>query len=184
MKKTFIYRFLIITSRPVWLVVLVVIYFLFQYAFNGMFSISISHLKNISGGYSIPDMNFYYSAEQLHELFNHFGKVGLSEYLQLQWVDMFYPVSYSLLISSLLFIAFSSIKKLQWVIYLPFVAAIFDYLENFTLRYLAKLYPDFVNGMAHFAAFCTAWKWIFICLSIIFVIIGFFRWFIKKISKK
>ncbi len=183
MKKNFAYRLLEKTSKPVWLTVLIALYLLFQYVFNGMFSVSTTHLKEISGGYSIPDLWFYYTPEQLHETFRHFGSAGISEYLKLQWIDMIYPLVYSLLLASLLFIAFRN-RKWKGTIYLPFVAAFFDYFENFTLRYLATSFPDFSNGLAHFAAFCTAWKWIFVYLSILFVLFGLIRWLILRFSHK
>ena len=175
MKKNFLLRLLEKTTKPIWLSAIIILYFLFQYAFNGMFSVSTANIKEISGGYAIPDLLFYYSPVQLHDLFTHFGEAGITEYLTLQWIDMIYPLVYSLLISTLLFLAF---KKLKWqgTIYLPFVAALFDYLENFSLRYIASSFPGFSNGVAHLAAFCTAWKWIFVYLSILFILFGLFRW--------
>lgn len=179
MKKNFLYRFLNTTSRPVWLTIIVVTYIVMQFAFNGMFDFSTSHLKEVSGGYAIPDLSFYYSPGQLHDLFNHFGKSGLNEYMHIQLIDMFYPLVYALLLSGLLFIAYRN-SKFYWVIYLPFIASVFDYLENFMLRFLALSYPDFNDGVAHFAAFCTAWKWIFVYISILFVIAGAIKLLIKK----
>lgn len=182
MKKNVVYRLLEKSSKPVWLTLLIALYLLFQYAFNGMFSVSASHLKEISG-YAIPDMWFYYTPEQLHETFRHFGNAGIAEYLTLQWIDMIYPLVYSTLLASLLFIAFRN-GKWRWTIYLPFVAAFFDYFENFTLRYLATSFPGFSTGLAHLAAFCTAWKWIFVYLSILFVLFGFIRWLFLRFSHK
>ena len=179
MKKDFLYRTLNTTSKPVWLTIILVAYIVMQYAFNGLFDFSTSHLKEVSGGYSIPDLFFYYSPEQLHDLFHHFGKSGLTEYMHLQLIDMFYPLVYSILLSSLLFIGYRHSKR-YWVIYFPVIASVFDYLENFTLRFLALSYPAFNNSVAHFAAFCTAWKWIFVYISILFLITGSFKWLIKK----
>ncbi len=172
MKTKFPYPLLEKTSKPLWLIVILAVYIFFQFAFNGLFGVSMGHLKQISGGVSIPDLHFYYTAEFLQNLFTAYGKNGIEEYLQLQLVDMVYPLVYGLLLSTLLYISFKN-SKMYYLIYFPFAATVFDYFENFTIRYLATIFPETNKGLAHFAAICTSWKWIFIIASILLVFYGF-----------
>ncbi len=147
-----------------------------------MFSFGIGHIKAVSGGYSIPGLKFYYTAHQLHELFDHYGSIGISDYLKLQWIDMFYPIVYSLLLSSLLFLFFNEPKP-KPIIYVPFLAAMFDYAENILLHSIAESFPVFNNTLARFAALCTAWKWLLIYLSILFIFYGLGKRIVVRIKK-
>ena len=180
MKTNAFYGFLEKASKPFWLGLIIVIYLLFQYAFNGIFPASISHLKEISG-YSIPDLMFYYTPAQLRTVFQHFGEAGIKEYLNLQLIDMVYPVSYSLLLSVLLYIGYGK-TKYKNVVWLPVAAAVSDYTENFIIRSMAIQFPDFNDTTARFAAFFTSWKWIFIAVSILLILFAFVKWTVKKVK--
>ena len=182
MKNRFLYPLLEKTSKPLWLTVLLAIYVFFQFAFNGLFGVNMTHLKELAGGVTMPDLHFYYTRDFLQNLFNSYGESGIKEYMQLQLVDMIYPVAYALLLSSLLFIPYKNTKT-YYLIYFPFIAIVFDYFENFAIRYLATAYPDMSNGVVHFAAFCTSWKWIFIAISILSIFYGFGLMIYRKYGK-
>ena len=180
MKRDCFYNFLEKLAKPVWIAVIVLVYLLFQYAFDGMFEATTSHLNELSGS-TIPDLKFYYTPDQLKTVFQNFGREGIDEYLDLQLVDMVYPLSYSLLLAVLLFIGYGK-TKYRSVTWLPVVAAAADYTENFLIRSLAVRFPAFNETVARIAAFFTAWKWIFITLSIVLVLGSFFAWIIKKLK--
>ncbi len=180
MKINAYYGFLEKASKPFWLSLIIAIYLLFQYAFDGMFSVTTSHLKQISG-YSIPDLMFYYTPAQLETVFQHFGEAGIKEYLNLQLIDMVYPVSYSLLLAVLLYIGYGK-TKYKTVVWLPVAAAVSDYTENFILRSMAIHFPEFNDTTARFAAFFTSWKWIFIAVSILLILFAFVKWTVKKVK--
>jgi len=171
MKKRFLYPVLEKTSKPVWLTVIVALYVFFQFAFNGLLGVSMAHLKEIAGGVSMPDVHFYYTHDFIYNLFTLYGEKGIDEYMKIQLIDMVYPLVYALLLSTLLYLPFKNTKTF-YLIYFPFIASLFDYFENFTIRYLAITYPRISNGAAHFAAICTSWKWIFIIASVLSVFYG------------
>ena len=181
-QSSFYFRLLKRLSKPAGLIIIILLWIFFQFAFNGLFSVSTKHISEISGGKQIPDLLFYYTPGELRQTFEAFGNEGLSEYTGLQIVDMFYPPVYGLLLASLLFLGFGTGKNSR-VVLLPLFAVLFDYLENFSLRYLAIGFPDFNRGIAHAAAIFTAWKWIFVYSSIIFILIAFFRWLWYKLVR-
>jgi hypothetical protein len=98
---------------------------------NVLVIISVSELSEISD-YSIPDTAFGLNETILTNTFESFGIEGIEIYQQIIIYDLFLPFSYSLFLGTLIFILFrnSKFKYLAWV---PIIAALFDYTENYLL---------------------------------------------------
>ena len=101
-----------------------------------------------SGGMKLLDMMpMGYDIEYVKSLFETLGEKGRNVYLSRQIpVDMIYPflfgISYSLLIAYFL----KKIDKLKSVLFflcwLPIIAGIADYLENFGIILMLNSYPN------------------------------------------
>lgn len=170
MKKN---RFLLLPeklSRWYWVVGLIILEFLFLWGFNGMFSFSVLKLKALSG-YGLPDELYYYNYHQLYHIFESYGVKGRQIYLHLQWIDMIYPIIYSLLLSSLLSVFYKN-SKFKGLVFLPFFALVFDYSENIFLRTSILSFPHMNTTWVTIASFSTALKWTFILLSFTLLLIG------------
>ncbi|MBN2639666.1 MAG: hypothetical protein JXR65_11350 [Bacteroidales bacterium] len=157
-------------SRWYWILLLFVLEFVFLWAFNGMFPFSIQKLKEISGS-GIPDELYYYNYQQLHQVLKDYGATGRKMYLDLQWIDMIYPIVYSLLLGSLMALFYKH-SRFVWLVLLPFFAIIFDYAENILLRIDVLNYPELNSFLVQMAAISTLLKWSLIMLTFIFLLIG------------
>ncbi len=167
------FSFLAKTSGYKVLIFLFALFLLLNYAFNGLFPFSIQKIKALSGNLGIPDMDLYYSYDRLSYLFHEYGAVGKEIYLKLQWVDMIYPLVYSVFFASLLFLFFGK-TKFSNLVFIPFAAATFDFIENIILRISILTYPDMNHLLVHISAVTTFLKWILILLTIVMIIVGLF----------
>ncbi|MBN2615641.1 MAG: hypothetical protein JXR71_08095 [Bacteroidales bacterium] len=158
-------------ARLHWISILVVLELLFLWAFNGLFPFSIFKLKELSGGLGMPDENLFYSYNQLFRLFDQYGASGRALYLKLQWIDMGYPVVYSLLLGSLLAV-FCKNSRFAWMMLLPFLAAVFDLTENILLRIGVLSFPNLDSALVQVASMATFLKWVMLLLTLIALIVG------------
>ncbi len=179
MRKIY-FRFIRYSSKKTVLLSLFALELLFMYAFHGLFSFSVEKLQHLSGGYGIPDALFYYRFDTLQTLFSHYGEAGKKVYLQLQVIDMIYPLIYSTLLAGLLYLQFSK-SRLTWVIIIPHIAALFDYAENLSLRFNLIRFPSLDPAVADASGIFTCLKWSLVYLSILLLLIAWFkRLFFKK----
>ncbi len=161
------------TSRRGGLLVLLALLFLLMYGFHGLFPFSVEKIGAVSGGMGIPDARMYYTYAQLYEMFRHYGPEGRRMYLQLQWVDWIYPLVYSLILASLLFVVYKK-TRLRYMVYVPFMAALFDYVENILLRVSILSFPHMHKGIVQVAGTVTFTKWFLIFVTFFLLVFGAF----------
>lgn len=130
-----------------------------------------------SGGVSLIDLQFSYTAEKAYSMIASYGDEGRALYRIFALTgDVIYPVIYSILFS--LFISwlfqrsFPSNSKLQMLNMIPFGAWLFDWLENINLVTMLSLYPSKVTTVAEMASICTTLKWSFGAVAILIVLVG------------
>ena len=117
-----------------------------------MLVVTIPKTMAFSNGMNLLDMMpTGYDSEYVNGLFNALGANGRAVYLFTQIpVDMIYPflfgISYCLLIAYFL----KKLNKLGTVFFylcfLPIIAGIADYLENFGIIYMLNTYPKLSNS--------------------------------------
>ena len=159
------------TSRRGGLLVLLVLLLLLMYGFHGLFPFSVEKLASVSGGMGIPDARMFYTYPQLQAVFQHYGPEGRRIYLQLQWVDWVYPLVYSLFLASLLFAVYKK-TRLRYTVYVPFAAALFDYVENVLLRISILSFPHMHKGIVQVAGLVTFAKWFLIFFAFSLLVFG------------
>ena len=143
-------------------------------------------IKKLSGESQIPDsMLFGYSLERLFSMLHNFGLEGRNMYLKFQYIDYFYPLVYSTLLVALL-IRVKLSYSIRYVIYLPWVAAIFDYGENVLIRNEVLNFPHLNANLVAIASTLTITKWFLVFISVILVVVYWFAslWQKRKIQKK
>jgi len=175
------------TSRTGWLLLIVALQVLFMVAFHGLFPFSVEKIGAVSGGMGIPDARMYYSFVQLQNMFQHYGTEGREMYLQLQWVDMVYPLVYATLLASLLYLVYKK-TRLENMVFVPFVAMLFDYTENILLRVNILHFPDMSKTLVNIAGVVTFTKWLLIFFAFFLLVFGFIwrvaHWFrLRKTGK-
>lgn len=116
-----------------------------------MLFISIPAVMKYSDGLNILDMRpFGYSAEYAKKLLTNLGAKGRQLYLFFQiQIDMAYPLLYAFTYSimTLFFLrkAFHNVDKLKFIVFLPLISGIFDYLENIGTVIMLTRFPSFSN---------------------------------------
>jgi len=159
-------------SRPGWLLSVVALQILFMYAFHGLFPFSVEKIGMLSGGMAIPDARMYYTFPQLQNMFWHYGMEGREMYLHLQWIDMVYPLVYSTLLASLLYLVYKR-TRLEILVFVPFVAALLDYTENILLRISILSFPHMNEKIVSIAGVITFVKWLLIFFAFFLLLFGF-----------
>jgi hypothetical protein len=169
--KKFFTRYLTLVSRPAGLLLLTVLLLLSMYAFHGLFPFSVEKIASLSGGMGIPDARMFYNYTQLEQLFRQYGLAGREMYLKLQCVDMIYPLVYSSFLAALLFKVYKN-TRLQKVAFIPFIAALCDYVENGLLHQCAVSFPHMLSWEVHIAGFVTFLKWLLIFWAFFLFLFG------------
>ena len=118
--------------------------------FELLFSVLlIPAFENRTGGEALLDMSFGFSPEQAYEMVSNYGVEGRRYYHTIQLVDLAFPVSYTLLLVSL--IGYLAKRRnrdrlLAWPvprwIFLPLLASGCDLLENAGIFAMLRIYPD------------------------------------------
>lgn len=170
--KRLIVSYLSKTSRTGWLLLIVVLQLLFVYAFHGLFSFSVDKISALSNGMGIPDAQMFYTSPQLQNMFRLYGPEGREMYLRLQWIDMVYPLIYSTLLASLLYLVYKK-TRLENMVFVPFVAALFDYAENILLRISILSFPNMQDGVVSIAGTVTFIKWLLVFFAFFLLLFGF-----------
>ena len=137
-------------------------------------------LRELTGESKLPDTMFYgYSFTTLFELLKNYGENGRLIYLGFQGKDFVYPLIYSTLLAGLLMRS-KLPKVLSFWIFIPWVAAIFDYAENLIIRNQVLNFPDLNADWISIASVFTVSKWSLVFISGFFVIVFGVASFIRK----
>lgn len=153
-----------------------------QLIVGGLLGFSLSQLAAATNGLGILDFEIGYSADRVAKLFSGYGDEGMLIYRQIQLIDLFNPLVYSILFSSLLFVFFKQ-SKFNWLAYLGFLCGGLDYLENAFLFIMANSYPDMNSGIVQSSSVISVVKHSILYLTIIVFMIGLIRWLVIRRKK-
>jgi len=150
-----------------------------------VFPILSENFRSMSGNLQTLDVQFGYSPRDAINLIQQLGETARHFYLFIEWTaDLFYPITYSSLLTILLGLLFKAVNlpdKLTWLrflIVLPLFMMGFDYTENIFLSTLL-IWPNHLSGsgldlwiasIASIASFC---KWLTGALIVVTLLIGF-----------
>ncbi|TNF42182.1 MAG: hypothetical protein EP311_05770 [Cytophagales bacterium] len=123
------------------------------------------------------DLQFAYSPEQAYDSLSFLDAAERSQYGWAVTVfDMPYLVAYALFFSGLLYRLRG--KKGAWL--LPALVAFFDLLENLSILYLLKVFPEKSNWVALVASFSSTSKWVFVFILLTLVAVAVIKSFSKR----
>lgn len=106
------------------------------------------------------DLQFGADAERAHVTLDQLGAAGRADYDGFQVVDLFFPASYALALSGLIWWGWHGDRH-RWVTALaavPLVGAALDYLENALVRTALWTYPDLPDGLLDVSTTVTSTK--------------------------
>lgn len=126
---------------------------------------------------SIPDLQFGFSASQLREMMDAWGKDGRQAYLQANTLDLFpYMESYAVCLGALLVMASRCHEKwIDSIANLSVVILLLDIGETLVVQYAAQHHPDYLvsETVIMVGSVCNQLKWTVFAVSVGLVIVGF-----------
>ena len=169
--------------------VMLILLFLINSAF---FFVPISPLSTmkITGnapGIQIPDMIPFYSTEYIYTFLEGIGDQGRQLYQLVHLTsDLAFPLIYGLLFFGLIsrFSIILDTSSKMYTPFLPWIAAIFDLAENFTLNYITSQFPEQLKRLTKLAKFFTLMKAIFLFTTIAYTAFLGFRIIWRKVASK
>ncbi|CAM2848562.1 hypothetical protein ACSL103130_04585 [Actinomyces slackii] len=140
-----------------------------------------------TGGVSILDLNIGNSPGFIRETIVALGENGRVAYLRFYLVDTFYPLTYAIFYSSWMVILLRhcrtghNFRHLKALPALPWIAAVFDWLENITISSLLLLFPRDWQPLYVAASFATIAKFSAIALAVGGIVILLGNYLVQKI---
>jgi hypothetical protein len=162
------------TSSKTGLIVLSVI----QLILGAFLGTTLIKLSKVSGN-GIPDFEVGYTKEKIIELFNSYSEQGMKLYNQVHLIDLFNPLVYSLLFASLCYYFFKE-TKFEKLSLIPFLAGLFDYVENYFLYRMKEQYPEISEGLVETSNSISLIKYAILGITIATFIFGIYQWIKKR----
>ena len=154
-----------------------------------MLSYSIPTVSAFAPEFPLFDLSpLGYSFSYASELLNSLGVDGRNLYLYTQLpLDFIYPglfsVTYSLMLVWLCSKLFNKNSKVYYLALVPFLAGVFDYIENIYIVKMINSFPDLQVTTVKTASLFTVLKSSFTLFFFTLLIVGFVMLLKKKISK-
>jgi hypothetical protein len=126
-------------------------------------------------GIDVLSLQLAFNKEVAIEIINSWSKSGIENFNKFIFTDYIYALSYSIFFSSILSVlilkkSIQNILKYKLIIYLPFIAGLFDWIEN-TLELLFINNPiEFSNTLFFIHSIIASLKWISLPIIVTFII--------------
>ena len=124
-----------------------------------------------------PDMSFYYSADDLYQMAELYGKQGRAAYVRTRFTfDLIFPLVYTMFLGTA--ISWVSVKAFrpdsQWqrTNLVPVLGALFDYLENLSTSLVMVRYPNHTSVVDVLAPVFSLVKWALVSGSFVLLLAG------------
>ncbi len=148
----------------------------------------VSNMMDGFGNVQSPDTLFTYSSDKLFSITHDYGYEGRRMYLIQRFTfDLIWPLVYGVFCLSLIGFAvtrFDSLMKYKYLVYVPVIAVIMDYLENLLVSLVFIMYPTESRIIAILASVSTSIKWIYVSLSMILAMVSILYIVTTIIQKK
>lgn len=155
------------TATRIGLVVLIALYAIVF----GMIIFTMSQLSEATSGAGIIDFERGYSASRVGEILGSYGPDGFALYGRIQLLDLINPALYSLIFASILHLMFRG-GKASWVVILPLIAGMLDYLENVTIFLLIRSFPTISDGLVWASSTLSIAKNIALPAAVLALLVG------------
>lgn len=141
---------IIIISTVITLLMFVIVMFIVNPSIDG---------KN---GMGVLALQLVFDKELGIEIINSWGKLGIDNFNQLIFTDYIYALGYSVLFSSILSVLILRKAKENYnlIIYLPFVAGLFDWIENTIELFFINNPIEFSSSIFFIHSIVASLKWL------------------------
>lgn len=137
-----------------------------------------NELKAIGGGSGVLDLQFAFTLERGTEIIRQWGTIGRHLALTGLLIDCFYPISYGLLLMTLIvriFNAENSEGSANRLLYLPLWAVILDYAENIVHWRAIESFPAVSTFSFFIASLFATTKWMLVVITILAILSAWVR---------
>lgn len=123
------------------------------------------------GDYASPDMSFFYSASDLYDMADEYGEDGRNAYILMRFThDLVWPLVYLFFLAAAITWFLKPLMHKTPLIYLnllPFIGALFDYLENIGAVIVMARYPSVTPVIAEVTPVFSVIKWSVLGISFV-----------------
>lgn len=119
------------------------------------------------------DLYFSYSPEQAYAYLDALGAAGRSAYTRmLSFPDLVFPLIYAMALSTALMLLLRRLlpfSRLSLCLF-PFMIVIADWMENLSLLFITRRFPEKSDVIAGCASVLTSLKWTLIVLTLLILL--------------
>ncbi len=115
-----------------------------------------------------PDGSFIYSASDLYDMASAYGATGRQYYIRSRFTfDIVWPLAYGWFLWAGIAYFGRAIthSRLRYVVVLPLIAVLLDFMENTSASIVMAFYPDRLPVLSQLVPLFTFGKWVVIGLS-------------------
>ena len=146
-----------------------------------------SHLKELTGGIGMLDMNFANSVTQTINYLTMLGQQGRNAYLVLLVLDFFIIASFGLLQISFMLRLLKGLQldyPLKWCVIFPLARGLFDVIETVCMIVNVISFPGQISATLYLAACATPLKWMSLWMTVAMLVIFLFANVASKIRRR
>jgi hypothetical protein len=154
-----------------------------------VFNYRKQQLRKLVGNEEVKtfDSDLNYTAKDVYPRMNSYGAAGRNYYATTELtLDLIFPLLYSTFLAlAMICVSGTEYKQsriVQALSLLPFIAAGFDWCENFSLAIMLKKFPDEVLVLKNAVSWFTKLKIVFLVTSFVTIIVEVTVWVIKQLT--
>lgn len=149
----------------------------------GTILFTLSQLGEVTGGHGILDFDRGYSVNRVSEVLGSYGPEGMALNARIQFLDLFNPALYSLILACLTFLLWNG-RRQDWLVLVAFLGGLADYMENVTLFLLAWSYPDVSEPLVRLSSTLSLIKNLLLPISALPLLVGIAVWLVSRLRKR
>lgn len=144
--------------------------------------------NNFDAYKSLDSHYFGFTVQQAKQTLDALGEQALPQYKYIEEVeDFWYPISYGLLLCLTILLLGWHIKLPKPAIlvasFMPLLAMFVDFYENQYIVRLIDQYPNLLKETVQTASKYNTWKWLFVTMSFIDVVVLLIIHLVKKLKR-
>jgi hypothetical protein len=144
--------------------------------------------EEYAGQAGSPDLSLFYSPDDLYQMAEAYGPEGRSTYIRARFTfDLIWPLVYMVfLVTSMGWFSgklYDEASRVRMIPLLPLAGGLFDYLENIATSVVMVRYPDTTILAASLAPYLTLFKWVFISISFVMMLVLILKYILDRIQR-
>lgn len=145
-------------------------------------------IYDVYGNFTMPDMRFGYTFNDIQTAFNAIGIEGLQAWAIAHSPDFLFPLAYSFSMMFGIAMELSKVENnsglLRKTVFLPLAGGIADYIENILVLSQIATFPNLSELVIATASVITLVKWVFLILGFVVIFILLLLIVYKRISSR